>query len=401
MEKYNANQTIQNLKTYLAETKCPMYVKSAGSSDGAVWERKEYVANMRLTNLVGHEIDYAIFEVYPGVETSKAHYPLVSEYLQSLIPQIGAFEANYEHGDVFFKVALPIRDYPLSIETFRVLEEQFVKEIRAHSTTLLAFANGYMPDNLGGLLPTPECESPFTQNQEFILNAAASIREHLVVHSNHNIIAEDHDGELPAWRCEIFTGDEHYFLHILLHAEGFATFKMMAGTRGILVQPPYRRMAGAYLDKQSAIRKVGHFWTGTETEGVSASTTISLREGLIRSERIEQIEAILIKSLRDVCHDVRLLANGIVPSSEAMDEKHEEEEPAERLKRLRRMILAGRAMVHDKEEYDDNDEDHDESDESDDMLGYPFGNAGIDFASLLSKARCSEDADVKDNADTE
>ena len=396
MENYNytVNQTIENLKSYLAETECRMFEKTAGSSKGAVWERDAYVVNMRLTNLVGHEIDYVIFEAFPGIVTTKVHYPLVSAYIQRLTPRFGAFQADFEHGDIFFKVAVPIRDYPLSVETFRMLEEQFDKEISAHNTALLALANGYLPDNLDELKPVLAYESSPTQSQAFILNAD-SIREHLEERSNHNIIAEDRDGELPSWKCEIFTGEEHYFMHVKILNEGFATFKMMPGTRGILVQPPYRRMAGFYLDKESAIRKVGHFSIGNETEGVNVSTAVSLREGPVKSECIERIVAILINSLRDVCHDVRPLANGIVPFSKVPDKKPEED-PAERLKRLRQMIHSRRAMIHHE---DSDEEDNDTEDEAEDMTDHPLD---IDFARLLAQARClgnEEESEVEEEAE--
>ena len=328
-----SKETRDNLEQYLSRTGGHMYAKNAGSSEGAVWERPEFTATLRLTDLTHtNPIDYALFEFFPGimVRLSKSDkgkidipcYKNVAAYCAEFIkPGFGVMEVSPEHRDIYFKFEIPIRENAVSESTVEVLERRATEVITQHRENLAFLANTYIPYNkFRELIQHSKKTLEIAKDNTVIFPANArmfnasldSIRRHLEKHSGHNIVAEsvDESGN-PTWKCEIFAGRDHYFLDLSAdQSTGMLVLKAMDGPKNIPIDTDTRREVAAYLAGTSSIRKVGYLWSGDDTEGMSCVTNASLIDGVIGGDTIELMEGLVLKSLDDVRAKVYALAYG-------------------------------------------------------------------------------------------
>lgn len=325
-------ETLKNLEAYLSETGCTMSRKLAGSSEGALWERGEYLADLRLTDMTSDgPIDYALLRLYPGISVPEPYRAQVVQYIQNhMATGIGGLVVDDEHGgDLIYNVQTPMIENAVTAETFRTLEGYAARLLRMHRPTLEALAGGNLPDSLSFDTAVPEPEDKL--NEEQIRTFADGIRSYLVDNSNHNAVSEytDKNG-LPHWLCEMYTSSNHFFMDIALHRSGIATLKLRHGARGILTPPPYRRAMAKYLNDCSAPRKVGFLWVGNEQEGVTDVANISMLDGPIGKKTLEELEGILVTAIRHIDGNAAALARGMAPTAD--------EDSDERLQKLRGML---------------------------------------------------------------
>jgi len=359
--------TMQTLVQYLRKTGCTLRTKIAGSSEGAVWVRDGYLVNLHLTDMTPDSpICYALFEVFPGINTTKAYYPLVAAYCQEYItPFFGSMQASHEHGDIHFSLELPMVETALSENTLAMVEQRFAEVFRKHRANLEALAHGYLPDAL------PDCpdtlsESPEDEVRPEIFSAAACIRSYLV-ESGHNLIAEGRDSAgLPSWQTEIFSRECHFQMDISLSRAGFATVKARYGLKGVIADKAYRRMLATFLTKESAPRKVGYLWIGSEAEGFCVVANLSLLDGTFGEETMDLLESILLSPLLQLRQKIELIAHGILP-----EDSDEPKRLPSAFRHLRPPFPRPRFNVPDPD-----DEDDDEDDEDDD-LPFPAPPAGL------------------------
>lgn len=359
-------ETLKNLEHYLNETGCAMYRKLAGSSEGAMWQREDYLANLRLTDLTKDgPIDYALLELSPGISVPKPYRAQVAQYIQTyMISDIGGLVVDGEHdGELIYNIQTPMIENAITAETFRVLENFAARQLRMHRPALEALAGGNLPDSLPSEAVAPELEDKLSEEQ--LRAFAGGIRSYLVNKSSHNAVSEysDENG-LPHWLCELYVSSDHYFMDIALSRSGIATVKLRRGARGILTAPAYRRAMAKYLNDCSAPRKVGFFRVGSGCEGVTNLANISMLDGPVGEKTMDELEGVLITSLFRTSEQTARLAHGMAPEKE-----EDEEDTAEKLRgmlpklpampglldHLRGSIMAGAD--------DDDDDDDDENNE--------------------------------------
>lgn len=401
-----SNETRENLDHYLSKAGIHMYAKNAGSSEGAVWETPEYTATLRLTDLTRtNPIDYALFEYYPGimVRVSKSDkdnidipcYKNVAAYCAEFIkPTYGAMEVSREHRDVYFKFELPVKENALSESTIAALERRAAEVISQHRENLMFLANTHIPykkfrkliqndKSIVNLVDDDHTDE--TVNADMFLASLDSIRAHLEKHSNHNIVAESVDeAGNPTWKCEIFTGRDHYFLDLSAdQRSGMLVLRAMDGPKSIPVDADARREVAAYLAGTSSIRKVGYLWSGNDTEGMCCVTNASMVDGVIGGETIELIEGLMLKSLYDIRSKACALAFG-----EEADEDDDIGSPS-RFDMLRKML------GNDDDDCDDNDSDDDDTPKMPFMGGH-MPNFSSMMADVLARVKGSRDGQAID-----
>ena len=382
-----SKETLQNLEHYLSRTGGHMYAKNAGSSEGAVWERPEFTATLRLTDLTHtNPIDYALFEFFPGImirvsknDKDKIDMPCyknVAAYCAEFIkPGFGVMEVSPEHRDVFFKFDFPIRENTLSESTIEAMERRATEVFNQHRENLTFLANTFIPykkfrelflivNKANEVVKDNVSVDP--ENARMFSASLDSIRRHLEKHSGHNIVAESLDkAGNPTWKCEIFTGRDHYFLDLSANQRtGMLTLKAMDGPKSIPIDVDTRREVAAYLAETSSVRKVGYLWSGDDTEGISCVTNASLIDGVIGGDTIELMEGLMLKSL----DDVRAKANALAYGEEMEDDGRAS--GTSRLEMLRKML--GK---------DDDDDDSDDGGKPDTPFG---GGRSLNFSSMMA-----------------
>lgn len=359
-------QTLANLECYLAESGCHMSRKLAGSSEGALWERDAYLADLRLTDMTKDgPVDYALLRLYPGISVPEAYRAQVVQYIQNYtVTGIGGLVVDDEHnGELIYSVQTPMIENAITVETFRALESFAARLLRMHRPALEALAGGNLPDSLPSETTVPELESSLDEEQ--LRAFADGVRTYLVSKSSHNAVSEytDEDG-LPHWLCELYTSSNHYYMDIALCRNGIATVKLRHGARGILTPPAYRRAMARYLNGCSAPRKVGFLWVGNDREGVTNLANISMLDGPIGEETVEELQGIMGTAIRNIGDQAARLACGMVPA--------EESEPMNRLPKLPGMLpgmpglldhLRGSIMAGADDDDDDDDDENNEGSE--------------------------------------
>lgn len=390
MKKHTSHsqETYENLKQHILGKGGHFYAKKAGSSEGAVWEFHECTGTLRLTDLTHtNPFDYALFEFYPGIMVRDSRnnentidnscYKNVAAYCAEFIkPGFGVMEVSRDHRDIYFKCELPIRENALSVSTIESIEKRALEVITQHRDNLTFLANTYVPYKIFRKFiqqneqfhnETENGKTSAPEISQFFYASLDSIRNHLEKHSNHNTVAEsvDESGN-PTWKCEIFTGRDHYFLDLCADQQtGMLIMKAMDGPKNFPIDVDSRREVAAYMAETSSIRKVGYLWCGDDNEGMCCVTNASLVDGVIGSDTIELMEGLLIKSLDDARVKAYALAYG-----EEM-EASEKESGLPRLDMLRKMLG--------KE-----DEDDDES-ADDDEPKLPFdGRRPFDFSGMMA-----------------
>lgn len=394
-------ETLKNLEAYLGETGCPMYRKLAGSSEGAIWEREEYLADLRLTDMTPEgPIDYALLRLYPGISVPEAYRAQVVQYIQNyMVTDIGGLVVDDEHGgDLIYSVQTPMIENAITAETFRTMESFAAQLLRKHLPALEALAGGNLPDSLPTQNTAPVPEDKLGEEQ--IKAFADGIRNYLVGESNHNAISEytDKNG-LPHWRCELYTSSSHYFLDIALHRSGIATVKLRHGARGILVPPAFRRAMARYLNGCSAPRKVGFLWVGNDREGVTDVANISMLDGPIGGKTLHELESILLTAFCRIGDQAAAVARGMAPT--------EDEGAEERLHKLRGMLprLPGMPGLLDQlrgtttDDDEDDDDDGDDDNNGDDKNEAPGMLNRTDFFRRLAELRAARNAAGGDDDD--
>lgn len=355
-------ETMNNLEQYLGETGCAMYQKLAGSSEGAMWQRGDYLANLRLTDMTTDgPIDYALLELSPGISVPKPYRAQVAQYIQTyMISDIGGLVVDDGHdGELIYSIQTPMIENAITVETFRVLEDFAARQLRMHRPALEALAGGSLPDSLPSQAVAPELEDKL--NDEQLRSFSDGIHNYLVNESHHNAISEYTDeGGLPHWLCELYVSSDHYFMEISLSRSGIATMKLRRGARGVLTAPAYRRAMAKYLNDCSAPRKVGFFRVGSGCEGVTNLTNISMLDGPVGKKTMDELEGILITATHRTSEQAARLAHGMVPEKE-----EDEEDPAEKLRGMLPKLpgllehLRGRIAASPDDDDDDDDGDGD------------------------------------------
>lgn len=320
-----SNKTMENVERYVRQTGSKLYKKLAGSSEGAFWKRKDYTVNFRMTDVIyDGPINWALFQAHLSIAPVKMeYYDAVAAYLEECVhPVLGSMQVD-EHGDVYYKVELPLCDQPISEKTLEALETHWAEQIEMHRSNIESIATlGYMTE-----FRAPRCSDGAVElcpqdNRAVIERNAESIRKHFIHHSGHNAVSESVDTlGYPCWVNEIYMGDDHYMLEISVSPDGFVVFKMMYGV-GSTVQKASRPRVAAFLMKESAKRKIGYMYTGNDVEPMCCMTTACLLDGPIGRNTIIHIESMLIKDLLDIREEFEVISHGAATSQTAENGNH-------------------------------------------------------------------------------
>ena len=376
--------TIDNALAYLAESHCRSWRKIAGSSEGILWKRDGYTANLCLTTMDDDD-NYLVLEVFPGITLlNDTLYPLVVDYCQRVKTDIGALHVDRRHREIYYQVDLPLLENPATAATLHRLEQTAAAVLREHKEALCALAAGNLPEERGWRPVETDALEVLTEDEAayaFVEPSMKALGRYLEKSDGYNIVAEAANATGSCrWLTQILTHRSSYQMEISAAHNGFLTVTLRYGLEGMRVKKPYRSMVACRCAEFTSTLKVGRLMVD-EDDSICAVGDISLLDGPITKTTLEDMKNILGDLLCRMFNELACLAHGIVPP--ARGDKESARSRKSRLDELAEMILDALP--------DTDDEDGDSEDGED-------GGNGDDFLSLLNSIDFGGNDDGEDTA---
>lgn len=306
-----AAATMENIHRFLLSKNCPAARKEAGTSEGWVYQLPECFVNIR----VDKDIEYLIFEAYPGITMLSPYFPLVAHYCQSCHLALGSWQASLDHGDVYFHMETAMVESAVTEDTLQVMETVALQAIQRDATALEALAHGIIPD-IDQNLPCDSLPDFMTLERKHLIDSSTeAIDDYLKRRSRYNIVARNIDAEdALEWVCEVLIQKERWRLEIHMDMGlCFLTMKAYPGLNGMVVHPPYRWATASYCTKQNDGKKICFISVGDDEKGCHGYLNTSLLDGIVTGKTIGDMDQILLAFVHSHRQDLELIGHGMFP----------------------------------------------------------------------------------------